>query len=60
VSREQFKKSYQYYINHPDITKPMLDTLAAHANLQRTEMYKKPIRPSTVTVPVPSPKIAPR
>jgi hypothetical protein len=53
VSREQFKKSYQYYINHPEITKPMLDTLAARANLQRTEMYKRPTRPET---PVVTPK----
>jgi hypothetical protein len=55
VSREQFKKSYQYYISHPDITKPMLDSLAAQANLMRTEMYKRPSRPST---PVITPKLA--
>jgi hypothetical protein len=54
VSREQFKKSYQYYISHPDITKPMLDSLAAQANLMRTEMYKRPTRPST---PVITPKL---
>jgi len=53
VSREKFKKSYLYYISHPEITKPMLDSLAAHANLQRTEMYKRPIRPSITTVPTP-------
>ena len=54
VSREEFKKSYQFYIAHPEITKPMLDSLAARANLMRTEMYKRPVRPAT---PVVTPKL---
>ena len=57
VSRETFRKSYQYYISHPEIMKTMLDTLAAHANLQRNEMYKRPIRPATPTTPIVSPKV---
>jgi hypothetical protein len=32
------QKSYQYYMDHADITKIMLDSLAAKANLQRNEI----------------------
>ncbi|MEP6748830.1 MAG: DUF4296 domain-containing protein [Bacteroidota bacterium] len=52
TSLVEFKKSYQFYMAHPDISKIMFDSIAARAVRQRTDMYKpKPI------VPVkPSPK----
>lgn len=36
----EFKKSYQFYMAHPDITKLMFDSLIAKAGRQRTELYK--------------------
>jgi Domain of unknown function (DUF4296) len=48
VSRESFKKSYDFYIEHPDITKPIFDSLSARASKQRNESYRhlsKPLPP---------------
>jgi Domain of unknown function (DUF4296) len=45
VSREEFEKSYQFYLDHPDITKLMFDSLSAKANRQRNEMYRHPNKP---------------
>ena len=44
VSREDFNKSYQFYIAHPDLTKTMLDSLTARANRERAEVYKNPVQ----------------
>ena len=48
TSMSEFKKSYQYYMSHPDIAKVMFDSMAARANTLRIELYK----PKTV-LPVP-------
>jgi hypothetical protein len=40
VTKEEFFKSYNYYLQHPDKNKILMDTLAAYANRQRTELYK--------------------
>jgi hypothetical protein len=40
ITREQFVKSYQFYMSRPDITRGMLDSLSTHANRRRDEMYK--------------------
>jgi len=44
VSRDEFQKSFQYYLAHPDITKIMFDSLSAQANRQRAEVFKTPSR----------------
>jgi hypothetical protein len=41
VSKDQFKKSFQYYADHPETTKIMFDTLSAYATRQRVEIFKK-------------------
>lgn len=41
ISREEFLVSYKYYLNRPDITKVMFDSLAARGSRKRDEMYKK-------------------
>jgi hypothetical protein len=47
TSMNEFKKSYQYYMAHPDITKTMFDSIAVRAGRQRTELYKpKPVLPA--------------
>jgi hypothetical protein len=40
VSKENFKKSYQYYLGHPEIAKVMFDSIAARANRQKADAYK--------------------
>ncbi len=51
VTREQFKTSYNFYMEHPDITRSMFDSLSARANLLRNEIYKRQIRPTTTIIP---------
>ncbi|MFI5153922.1 MAG: DUF4296 domain-containing protein [Chitinophagales bacterium] len=50
VTREQFKTSYNFYMEHPDITRSMFDSLSARANLLRNEIYKHQIRPTTPVI----------
>ena len=40
TTEAEFKKSYQFYMAHPDITKLMFDSLIAKAGRQRVELYK--------------------
>ena len=40
TSMREFKKSYQFYMEHPDITKIMFDSIIAKAGRQRIELYK--------------------
>jgi len=56
TTKEEFQKSYQYYLAHPDITKLMFDSLSAQANRRRGEAFrslpKNKITPDTaVTKP---------
>lgn len=41
ITREEFLKSYKYYLQRPDITKVIFDSLAARGSRQRDLMYKK-------------------
>lgn len=45
TSEAEFKKSYQFYMAHPDITKLVFDSIIAKAGRQRNELYKP--RPDT-------------
>jgi hypothetical protein len=45
VTKEEFDKSYRFYMAHPDISSVMFDTLAARANRKRYEIYKAPPKP---------------
>lgn len=49
ITREEFIKSYKFYLSRPDISKVMFDSIASRANRKREEQYNKP--PET---PVPS------
>lgn len=40
VSKEEFKKSYQFYLGHPDIAKVMFDSIATRATRQKADAYK--------------------
>ncbi len=41
VTKEEFIKSYKYYLSRPDITKVILDTLASRANRRKEAVYEK-------------------
>ena len=40
ISRDQFAKSYKYYLSRPDITKVIFDSLATRAQREKEEVYK--------------------
>jgi hypothetical protein len=40
VKKEEFSKSYKYYMGHPEISKVMFDSLATRANRSREESNK--------------------
>jgi hypothetical protein len=52
TNKDAFKKSYQYYMNHPEMGKVMFDSIAARANRLREEAYKPkeetPTKPDTL------------
>ena len=45
VSREEFRKSYQYYMGRADIAQVLFDSLLARGNRLRTESYTRSYRP---------------
>ena len=54
VSREEFRKSFQFYQDHPDITRVLFDSLIARGNRMRSESYSHPSAP-TPSVPAVKP-----
>ena len=50
VKPEEFRKSYRYYLSHPDLNQLLFDSVVARGVRARTEMYD---RPSTYHAPVP-------
>lgn len=51
VSRDEFRKSFQYYLGRPDMTKTLFDSLLAQGNRLRTESYSAPRPDSSKTQP---------
>jgi Domain of unknown function (DUF4296) len=43
VSREEFRKSYQYYLDHPELNQRLFDSLVSQGTRLRTESYSRPI-----------------
>lgn len=39
ISREEFIKSYKFYLSRPDITKVLFDSIASRADKRRAEVY---------------------
>lgn len=57
VTKDEFVKSYKFYMSRPDIARDMFDSLATQANRRREEMYKpKPIDSTQVKPSADSPK----
>lgn len=47
ISREEFRKSYQYYMGRADVAQVLFDSLLAKGNRLRSESYSRPYRPVT-------------
>jgi Domain of unknown function (DUF4296) len=56
VSREEFRKSYQYYLDHPALNQVLFDSLEAKGIRLRTEGYSRPA-PSMPKPSMPAPSI---
>lgn len=41
VKKDDFYRSLKFYQSHPELNKILFDSLAAYANRERTELYKK-------------------
>ncbi len=46
VSREEFVKSYKFYLSRPDLSKVLFDSVSARANRVKDESYR-PKEPAT-------------
>jgi hypothetical protein len=40
TNKDQFRKSYQYYLSHPEKNRVLFDSLAAKANRRMQDAYK--------------------
>jgi hypothetical protein len=58
VSREEFRKSFQYYQEHPELTRNVFDSILARGNRLRAESYSRPA-PTTPKPPVTMPAAGP-
>ena len=48
ISKEDFRKSLQYYQGRPDLLKGILDSLHAQTESKTDTMMKKPIKPQLI------------
>ena len=44
VTREEFRKSYRYYLDHPALNQILFDSVIARGVRARSEMYDRPTR----------------
>lgn len=42
VTKDEFYASYQYYMEHPDKHKTLMDSVVAYANRKRIDLFNKP------------------
>ena len=60
ITKDQFIKSYKFYMSRPDIARDMFDSLSTQANRRREDMYKtKPQSTDTAHSSGAQPKTAP-
>jgi hypothetical protein len=60
ITRDEFRKSFHYYQDHPDITRTMFDSLIAKGNRLRSESYLHPSNPTPSVPAVKPPVIGPK
>jgi Domain of unknown function (DUF4296) len=51
VSRDKFRKSYQYYSDHPELSQDLFDSLLVRGNKLRSEEYAHPAARPSVNPP---------
>jgi hypothetical protein len=54
VSRDKFRKSYQYYTDHPELSQDLFDSLLVRGNRLRSEQYSHPITRPVISTPAPA------
>ncbi len=60
VTRDKFQKSYKYYLDHPDLSQTLFDSLVNKGNRLRTESYSRPpLKPISTPPPAATPAIKP-
>ena len=59
TSREQFRKSYQFYMGRADLAQVLFDSLLNKGNRLRTESYSRPPRNPTGPPPTAKPPFVP-
>jgi hypothetical protein len=60
VSRDEFRKSFKYYEDRPDLIRTMFDSVLSRGNRLRTESYSKPVpAPQPPVTPAPKPPVTP-
>jgi hypothetical protein len=57
VSLDDFRKSFHFYLDHPDMIRGLLDTALSRGNSQRSEIYKSPNAGPPGSKPVVTPPI---
>jgi len=51
VTLEEFRRSYQFYLERPDITKTLMDSVIARANRLRADSYSHPVDTTKKSTP---------
>ena len=46
ITKDEFQKSYQFYISRPDILKNVFDSLSAQGNRRMQEIYQPVVSPA--------------
>jgi len=46
ITKDEFQKSYQFYISRPDILKIVFDSLSAQGNRRMQEIYQPVVSPT--------------
>jgi len=41
ITKDEFYKSYKYYLDHPDKNKILMDSVSAYSNRQREDLYRR-------------------
>lgn len=57
ISREKFRKSYAYYMDHPELNQILFDSLTDLGSRLRSEAYSHPATKPLVTPAPPSPAV---
>ena len=51
ITKDEFQKSYQFYISRPDILKVLLDSLSVQGSRRMTEVYQPSVAPRKPKLP---------